>query len=86
MLASRGAKQLSNIASSWPVDPFRPNIQLKNFLNFLSVHPKLTPDAVQAAQLLRDNAIQKKVRTTACVLNHNSRTAYALPDAVCTVD
>ncbi|KAG2359410.1 hypothetical protein BDR07DRAFT_1231119, partial [Suillus spraguei] len=53
-------QKLSSIASSWPVDPFRPNIQLKNFLISLSAHPKLTSEAVQAAQLLRDNAIQRK--------------------------
>ncbi|OAX38420.1 hypothetical protein K503DRAFT_741219 [Rhizopogon vinicolor AM-OR11-026] len=60
MVASKAAQQLTHIISSWPVDPFRPNIQLKNFLKSLSAHPKLTPQAVQAAQLLRDNAIQKK--------------------------
>lgn len=53
---------LTKIALSWPVDPFRPNIQLKNFLKSLSAHPKLTSKAVQAAQSLQDNAIQKKVR------------------------
>ncbi|KAG0700503.1 hypothetical protein DFH29DRAFT_931852 [Suillus ampliporus] len=60
MVASKVAQKLSSITSSWPVDPFRPNIQLKNFLKYLSAHPKLTSEAVQAAQLLRDNAIQKK--------------------------
>ncbi|KAJ8587956.1 hypothetical protein M405DRAFT_741118 [Rhizopogon salebrosus TDB-379] len=60
MVVSKAAQQLTKIASSWPVDPFRPNIQLKNFLKSLSVHPKLTFDAVQAAQSLRDNTIQKK--------------------------
>ncbi|KAG1759957.1 hypothetical protein EDD22DRAFT_110299 [Suillus occidentalis] len=60
MVASKATQKLSSIVSSWPVDPFRPNIQLKNFLKSLSAHPKLTSEAVQSAQLLRDNAVQKK--------------------------
>jgi len=61
MTASKAAQKLTSIASSWPVDPFRPNIQLKKFSNSLSAHPKLTSEAVHAVQLLQDNAIQKKV-------------------------
>jgi hypothetical protein len=54
-------QKLSSIAASWPTDPFRPNIQLKSFLEALSTHPKLTPQAVDAVRSLRDNELQKKV-------------------------
>ncbi|KAH7909311.1 hypothetical protein BJ138DRAFT_1011074 [Hygrophoropsis aurantiaca] len=60
MSASKLSQKLSSIATSWPTDPFRPNLQLKNFLQSLSTHPKLTPAAVQTAQALRDNAIMKR--------------------------
>ncbi|EGO02838.1 hypothetical protein SERLA73DRAFT_176248 [Serpula lacrymans var. lacrymans S7.3] len=60
MAASKVSQKLSTIAASWPVDPFRPNIQLKSFLQSLAAHPKLTPEAVQAAEALGNNAIQKK--------------------------
>jgi hypothetical protein len=43
------------------MDPFRPNLQLKNFLEFLADHPNLTPKAVQAAAALQENAVQKNV-------------------------
>jgi hypothetical protein len=56
-------QKLSSIAASWPTDPFRPNLQLKGFLEALSMHPKLTPQAVNAVRSLRDNELQKKVLT-----------------------
>ncbi|KAH7924342.1 hypothetical protein BV22DRAFT_1105546 [Leucogyrophana mollusca] len=68
MSASKLSQKLSTIAASWPADPFRPNLQLKNFLQSLSAHPKLTPEAVQAAQALRDNAIQKKYPLSSKIL------------------
>lgn len=63
MSASKTSQRLLKIAAAWPIDPFRPNIQLKTFLQSLASHPNLTPRAVQAAQGLLDNSIQKKVRT-----------------------
>ncbi|KAF8890668.1 hypothetical protein BD779DRAFT_1610752 [Infundibulicybe gibba] len=56
----RLGRQLGAIANTWVKDPFRPNLQLQNFLQSLSTHPKLTPQAVQAARALRDNEMQKK--------------------------
>ncbi|KIM60227.1 hypothetical protein SCLCIDRAFT_1216991 [Scleroderma citrinum Foug A] len=59
MTASKASQRLLKIAAAWPTDPFRPNIQLKTFLQSLASHPNLTPGAVQAAQGLLDNNIQK---------------------------
>ncbi|KAL6308861.1 hypothetical protein BKA93DRAFT_692417, partial [Sparassis latifolia] len=53
-------QQLHRIAAAWPGDPFRPNIQLKTFLQSLSDHPNLTPQAVEAARELQDNVYQKR--------------------------
>lgn len=55
------SKKLNDVAASWPIDPFRPNLQLKNFLKSLSTHPNLTSQAVQAARALKHNEIQNKV-------------------------
>ena len=52
---------IKTIAQSWPADPFRPNMQLQNFLLSLSTHPRLTPQAVRATQALKANELQKKV-------------------------
>lgn len=57
------APQLHRIAAQWPVDPFRPHLQLKRFLDSLADHPELTPQAVRAARALESNEFQKKVRT-----------------------
>jgi len=54
------AQKLSNIAHSWIVDPFRPNLQLKTFLESLAAHPRLTPRAVTAARALQDNRMANK--------------------------
>lgn len=56
------AHKLSNIATAWPKDPFRPNMQLANFMQSLAAHPNLTPKAVEAAAALQSNAIMQKVR------------------------
>ncbi|EIW76678.1 hypothetical protein CONPUDRAFT_63320 [Coniophora puteana RWD-64-598 SS2] len=60
MASSKAAQKLFAIAKTWPVDPFRPNIQLKNFLQSLSTHPRLTEQIVIPVQALRDNTIQTK--------------------------
>ncbi len=66
MAAALGNKKLTQklgaIAHTWIVDPFRPNIQLKMFLESLATHPRLTPQAVTSARALRDNEMAKKVR------------------------
>ncbi|RDB19632.1 hypothetical protein Hypma_013320 [Hypsizygus marmoreus] len=54
------AKQMSGIAASWTRDPFRPNIQLQTLLQSLATHPRLTPQAVQAARALQDNEMYKQ--------------------------
>ena len=55
------SSKLKTLAQSWPADPFRPNMQLQNFLRSLSAHPELTPQAVRAVEALRTNELQKKV-------------------------
>ncbi|KAH0833970.1 hypothetical protein J3R83DRAFT_11188 [Lanmaoa asiatica] len=62
MAASKYAQKLRTIAAAWPTDPFRPNMQLKNFLESLSTHPRLSPDAVQSARVLLENGVQHRVR------------------------
>ncbi|TFK37616.1 hypothetical protein BDQ12DRAFT_699045 [Crucibulum laeve] len=52
--------KLSTIADTWIKDLFRPNLQLRTFLKSLSAHPKLTPEAVQAARALRDDDMKKQ--------------------------
>ena len=59
--AKQLSRKLSSIAESWVKDPFRPNLQLQTFLKSLAAHPRLTPQAVNAANALRDNQLQKKV-------------------------
>lgn len=65
LMATKGtaklAQQLSSIAVQWPRDPFRPHLLLPTFLQSLSKHPKLTPEAVQAAHALKSNRAQKQV-------------------------
>ncbi|KAF9228092.1 hypothetical protein BS17DRAFT_799564 [Gyrodon lividus] len=61
MAASKSyAQRLSTIAAAWPTDPFRPNLQLKTFLQSLSSHPNLTPEAVHSARVLLENGIRHK--------------------------
>ncbi|KAK7440017.1 hypothetical protein VKT23_017270 [Stygiomarasmius scandens] len=54
------AQRMSSIAHTWTKDPFRPHLQLSVFLDSLAKHPRLTPQAVQAAQVLRDSSIKKR--------------------------
>lgn len=64
-MATKGAtklsQQLSSVAAQWPKDPFRPHLLLPTFLQSLSKHPKLTPEAVQAAQALKNGQAKKQV-------------------------
>lgn len=62
MTAIKLSQQLQNVASRWPVDPFRPHLQLGTFLKALADHPQLTPQAVRAARALEENEFQRKVR------------------------
>ena len=62
------SQQLHRIASKWPVDPFRPHLQLGTFLKSLADHPQLTPQAVRAARALEENEFQRKVRSTRVAL------------------
>ncbi|KAJ6526568.1 hypothetical protein DFH09DRAFT_168533 [Mycena vulgaris] len=54
------AEEMARIAAACPIDPLRPHIQLQTFLKSLATHPRLTPEAVRAAQALERNEIQKK--------------------------
>ncbi|TCD60838.1 hypothetical protein EIP91_009416 [Steccherinum ochraceum] len=54
------SSQLHRIAAQWPADPFRPHIQLKSFMEALADHPRLTADAVRAADAIQSNAIQRR--------------------------
>ena len=56
------SQQLHRIAAQWPTDPFRPNLQLKTFLDSLAAHPQLTSQAVRASRVLLNNEVQKKAR------------------------
>src|SRR5689334_8921142 len=55
------SQQLHRVAAQWPVDPFRPNLQLKTFFESLADHPQLTQQAVRAARALEENEFQKRV-------------------------
>jgi hypothetical protein len=55
------SSQLAKIAKAWKYDPLRHTYQMETFLTSLAAHPKLTPEAVRAAQALRDDVAQKKV-------------------------
>ena len=59
------SSQLRTIAQTWPMDPFRPNMQLQTFFISLADHPKLTPAAVRAVQALRRNEVTQKVSRNA---------------------
>ncbi|KAJ7128138.1 hypothetical protein C8R43DRAFT_1027379 [Mycena crocata] len=62
------AKEMARIASACPIDPLRPHIQLQTFLKSLATHPRLTPEAVRAAQALERNEMQKKYALTEITL------------------
>ncbi|KAJ3557487.1 hypothetical protein NM688_g1453 [Phlebia brevispora] len=70
------APQLHRIASQWPVDPFRPHLQLKTFLGALADHPQLTPQAVRAARALENSEFQKKYRLSDKMLRPASMPLY----------
>ncbi|KAI0920474.1 hypothetical protein AcW1_002202 [Taiwanofungus camphoratus] len=76
---TKAGQQLHRIAATWPVDPFRPNLQLKNLLDSLADHPHLTPQAVRAARALQDNefqtkyALSEKILKPASTPHHYSR-------------
>ena len=55
------AQQLSTVASTWIKDPFRPNMQLQTLLQSLATHPRLTPQAVNAALALKENEVYRQV-------------------------
>jgi hypothetical protein len=61
MSTAKLSQKLSTIATSWPIDPFRPTLQLRLFLQSLSTHPNLTPNAIEAANALKENLIMKEV-------------------------
>ena len=65
MNSSGLAQRLLKVAKSWPTDPFRPNMQLKTFLESLSNHPKLTSKAVAATEALKNDVLKNKVNTPA---------------------
>ncbi|GJE99144.1 hypothetical protein PsYK624_153910 [Phanerochaete sordida] len=60
MASPKLSQQLHRIASQWPVDPFRPHLQLGTFLKSLADHPQLTPHAVRAARSLLENESARK--------------------------
>ncbi|ESK89919.1 hypothetical protein Moror_767 [Moniliophthora roreri MCA 2997] len=59
MSAGRLSQNLKKVAASWPKDPYRPHLQLSILLESLSKHPKLTPEAVRAAQDLLGDTVKK---------------------------
>ncbi|KAI0779119.1 hypothetical protein BC629DRAFT_1289873 [Irpex lacteus] len=70
------SQQLQTIAKRWPVDPFRPHLQLGAFLNSLAEHPQLTPQAVRAARALEENEFQRKYPLTKGTLKPKSMPHY----------
>ncbi|KIJ24662.1 hypothetical protein M422DRAFT_274496 [Sphaerobolus stellatus SS14] len=52
--------RLKTISKSWQFDVLHPQYQLSTFLTSLASHPKLTPEAVKAAEALSDNAAMRK--------------------------
>ncbi|KAI0703465.1 hypothetical protein BC835DRAFT_1027124 [Cytidiella melzeri] len=70
------SQQLHHIAKRWPVDPFRPHLQLGAFLNSLAEHPQLTPQAVRAARALEENEFQRKYALSESTLNPKSMPLY----------
>ena len=53
--------RLRQIASEWPADPLRPNLQLKTFLAALADHPALSARAVAATKVLHQNQVSDRV-------------------------
>lgn len=72
-LKTKLAQQLTTIASTWTKDPFRPNMQLQTLLQSLATHPRLTPQAVNAALALQENQVYRQVHyhpLVACMRPH----------------
>ncbi|KAI0270645.1 hypothetical protein BC834DRAFT_862407 [Gloeopeniophorella convolvens] len=61
-------RRLRHIASEWPVDPLRPNLQLKNFLTALAEHPALSERAVAATEALHKNHLSTRIPIPETVL------------------
>lgn len=80
MAASKYTQKLRTIAAAWPTDPFRPNVQLKVFLESLSTHPRLSPEAVRSARVLSEDGVQHKVSPSLVVsfLEMNVRSTLCL--------
>ncbi|KAI9512145.1 hypothetical protein F5148DRAFT_1280060 [Russula earlei] len=65
----RHAQQcLRHIAAEWPVDPLRPNLQLKTFLASLADHPALSARAAAATSAIHQNRVSGRVPTPQVVL------------------
>ncbi|KAI0651304.1 hypothetical protein C8Q79DRAFT_1004608 [Trametes meyenii] len=69
-------QQMQRTVAKWPGDPFRPNVQLKTFLESLAEHPNLTPTAVRAAEALQGNEFQTKYALSAKTLQPASFPNY----------
>jgi hypothetical protein len=69
--------RLARIADAWPADPFRPNMQLKSFLQSLAEHPNLSPAAVDAARALEGNAAMLKVRVVCSLMGKREKAEEA---------
>src|SRR5260221_12418594 len=54
-------QRLRHIATEWPADPLRPNLQLKTFLAALADHPALSARAVAATRALHNNHVSDRV-------------------------
>ena len=68
------APKLRAVVATWRPDIVRPNLQLSTFLNSLADHPKLTPQAVKAAESLRNNTAFKKVRNISTSYSYGNST------------
>ncbi|KAI4520225.1 hypothetical protein FB107DRAFT_289564 [Schizophyllum commune] len=69
----QAAQELNAIANKWVQDPFRPHLQLSFFLRSLATHPRLTPEAVNAARALQENVAYKKYKLSDRMLHPASR-------------
>ncbi|KZT66745.1 hypothetical protein DAEQUDRAFT_437424 [Daedalea quercina L-15889] len=69
-------QQLQRVAAKWPSDPFRPNLQLRNFLESLAKHPNLTLRAAAAARALQDDHFLRKYPLSDGILRPASMPQY----------
>ncbi|KAH9922308.1 uncharacterized protein BXZ73DRAFT_91601 [Epithele typhae] len=67
-VSSMPRTRMMTAATNWPVDPFRPHVQVRVLLESLADHPRLTPEAVKAMEGLRSNTIKKKYPLPAKIL------------------